>query len=536
MQGGSKKKIDSIKVLEFWLKNEKNISKTAEHFDIARSTVRAHLAKQSAGNKPIVGGQIHAPEHDTMPTPEKDTVHRYILTSAQNNTRVHSQFWNNLLAFAKHLDARIMVGTFTYNHNAYSQLSVKSGTHTVQDTMWYDSAIQPYIVDRRVQLAHGLVWCGEMNILPTAVHPISGLESYTGRASSIFPHAKISLESIASGKFEGTKFCYTTGTVTQRNYISKKSGLKAEWHHSYGATLVEINSSGSWWVRQLNADDDGTFYDLDTMVHNETVTHGHNVMAINWGDVHVAALEDEMAPIAWGTGGMLDQLHPQYQFMHDILDFRARNHHESKDAHQMFARHVSGQNNVEREINDVAAFLHQAEREWCQTVIVDSNHDNAFTRWLRDTDYRTDPENALYYLESQLEYYRAIERRDSNFHLLEWALRRAQGPKKVKFLREDESFIICPDKHGGIECGMHGHLGPNGSRGNPKRFAKMGRKCNTGHTHTAQIVSNVYVAGVTAALDMGYNVGPSSWSHSHIVTYENGKRSIVTMWCGKWRA
>ena len=530
------KNINSADILEFWQHNKRNISKTAAHFNIARSTVRAHLSKQNAGNKPFVGGQIHASEYDAMPTPTKGIVHRYILTSAQNNTRVNKSLWNNILAFAKHIDAQIMVSTFTYNHNAYGKMAVKRGTQKIQDQLWYDSAIEPYISDSRVQLARGLVWCGEMNILPTAIYPISGLESYTGRASSIFPHAKISLESIASGKFEGTKFCYTTGTVTQRNYISKKSGLKAEFHHSYGAALVEVDSSGSWWVRQLNATDAGTFYDLDTRVENEKITHGHNAMAINWGDVHVAALEDEMARSAWGPQGMLDMLHPRYQFMHDVLDFRARNHHDLKDAHRMFARHIHAQGNVESEVSEVARFLHQAGREWCDTLVVDSNHDGAFTRWLRDSDYKTDPENALYYLESQLEYYRALERRDRNFHVLEWAMRRAQCPKEVTFLREDQSFIICEDPHGGIECGMHGHLGPNGARGNPKQFAKMGRKCNTGHTHSAQIVNGVYVAGVTASLDQGYNVGPSSWSHSHIVTYESGKRTIITMWNGKWRA
>lgn len=464
------KGIDSLEVLEFWQANKKNISKTAEHFGIARSTVRAYLSKQNAGNKPLVGGQIHASEHDAMPLPESNTVHRYILTSVQNNTWIHSQFWNNLLAFSKHVDARIMVGTFTYDHNAYGRLAVKRGTRKVQHELWYDKAIEPYVVDNRVQLARGLVWCGEMSILPTAVYPISGLESYTGRASSIFPHAKITLESIASGKFEGPKFCYTTGTATQRNYISKKSGLKAEFHHSYGAALVKVDSSGSWWVRQLNATDEGTFYDLDMRVHNETITYGHHAMAINWGDVHVATLEDEMAQLAWGEGGMLDALHPRYQFMHDILDFGVRNHHDLKDAHKMFLRHVHGPNNVESEISEVASFLHQAGREWCDTVVVDSNHDNAFTLWLRDTDYKADPENALYYLESQLEYYRALERQDSNFHVLEWALRRAQCPKTVKFLREDESFIICQDPHGGIECGMHEHLGPNGARGTPLKW------------------------------------------------------------------
>ena len=42
--------------------------------------------------------------------------------------------------------------------------------------------------------------------------------------------------------------------------------------------------------------------------------------------------------------------------------------------------------------------------------------------------------------------------------------------------------------------------------------------------------------GITGGLDQGYNVGPSSWSNSHVPIYANGKRCILTMWRNKWRA
>jgi hypothetical protein len=44
------------------------------------------------------------------------------------------------------------------------------------------------------------------------------------------------------------------------------------------------------------------------------------------------------------------------------------------------------------------------------------------------------------------------------------------------------------------------------------------------------------VAGTSSKLDVGYNTGPSSWTHSHIVTYENGKRAVITLYAGSWRA
>jgi hypothetical protein len=377
-----------------------------------------------------------------------------------------------------------------------------------------------------------------MNILPTAERPLRNLETYTGRKSGIFPHTKIAMDSVASGKFEATKFNYTTGACTQMAYIQRKAGQKAEFHHSYGALLVEVDTDGRWFVRQINATSDGSFYELDLFVKGGKVTVENTVEAINWGDIHAEELDSEVSRLAWDEGGMLDTLKPKYQFMHDTVSFTRRNHHDRGNPHRAFEKFILSQESVEGELINTAAFLNNvSHRQWCKTIIVDSNHDNAMERWLREADYKSDPINAVFFLKAQLRKYQAIEKREAGFHMIEWALRDHLSCKKdIQFLREDESFVICRDAHGGIECGMHGHLGPDGARGAPLGLARMGRKANTGHTHKAGIIDGLYVAGTSSELDLGYNKGPSSWSHSHIVTYKNGKRAIITMWDGAWRA
>lgn len=516
-----------------------NISATARHFGLTRTTIRQHLRKTDAFKGKIVDGKIKSPKAEKRAFPKGDEVRRYILTSAQNNTYVHEKFWDNLIAYRDYLGAELLVGTFSYNINAYGKLAVKRGhAPSGSNDLWFDTKLLPFIEagdDRNIEIAPGLIWCGRANILPTAVRPLSGFETYTGRASGIFPHSKIELQSIASGKHEATKFNYTTGTVTQRNYIQKKAGLKAEHAHCYGALLVEVDGEGNWFVRQLNATDDGSFYDLDILVTNSTVQDGFRVEGITWGDIHAAVLDPDVREQCWGAGGMVDALQPNYQFMHDLIDFRARNHHDRNDPHVAFRQFVDQKDSVEREMQQAADFLGYSHRDYSKTVVVNSNHDNAFLRWLKECDYRRDPPNAVYFLQSQLAIYEAIEKGQDLFPV-EWAMRRAKCPEGVKFLREDESFVICRDKHGGIECGMHGHLGVNGAKASPLSLSKMGRKANTGHTHSASIIDGMYVAGVSATLDMTYNRGPSSWSRSHIITYRNGKRCIVTMWNNKWRA
>lgn len=490
--------------------------------------------------KPIAGGRDGIFEMAAVPLPAKGRVRRYLLTSAQNNTRLNDAVWDGLQAFSRHVGAEILVGRYTYNKSAYRHYGGRQekggGPGDQFADIWYDERLDPYLKDSRVEIAPGLMWCGEVNIIPTAARPLSGFESYTGRASGVFPHAKIAMESIAAPKGTGAKFNYTTGTVTQRNYIACKAGQKAEFHHAYGALLVEVDHTGNWFCRQINADKSGTFYDLDVKVSGGKVTTGHRLEAITWGDVHVAQLDPLVRDLAWGEDGMLDTLRPRFQFFHDALDMRARNHHELKDPHLMFERHVRGQESVSAEVTDLAAFFRGASRKFCKSVAVESNHNEALVRWLKEHDWRKDPVNAEFYLAATLAVIQAIRRGDKNFKMLEWAVAHQGGAPGVAFLGRDESFITCKDFGGGIENGMHGDVGPNGAKPSPYGFANTGRKANIGHAHSAGIFDGVYRAGTSSLFDLGYNRGPSSWSHSHIVTYPNGKRAIVTMWNGKWRA
>ena len=122
-----------------------------------------------------------------------------------------------------------------------------------------------------------------------------------------------------------------------------------------------------------------------------------------------------------------------------------------------------------------------------------------------------------------------------DINMTEWGLKSVGLNSIPKFLIADESFLICDDK---IECGMHGHLGSNGTMGTPSVLSRIGTKATTGHTHVAGIYHGVFVAGTSTKLtkDWSYTTGPSAWSWSHVILYKNGQRTIVTIKDGKWRA
>lgn len=538
-------------VSSVFTKNKGNISATAQELGISRSSVRRKLEGTGLMKKPLVGGTKIGTETEVRPLPKKGQVARYILTSAQNNTHVHEELMANLEALADYYSAEIIVGTYTYNQNNYGKLSVKRGKDKPEEKqLWYDPAITDYIKDQRIQLANGLVWCGEYNALPTNVNPLAGLESYTGRKSAIFPHAKLAMRSIATMQGEGVKLNYTTGTITQRNYIQKREGVIAEFHHIYGALMVEVNSEGHWWVRQLNQDEGtGTLQDLNVLVKDGDVVYTEErVEAVTHGDLHGVFADPE---IVAASLDMVDTLQPKYQFLHDIMEGAAVNPHQRKynTNHEKFHTWLRGYHKLDNELVDTVKLLASYERPFAQTVIVDSNHDDAWLkRWLREYDYRKDPPNTEIFLKLQAYLYGQIRNgvtdeqsraRTANpkmvrdINVLEYALREYGYKAKAKFLSADESFLTCERK---IENGMHGHLGPAGKFGSPAELSKMGRKANTAHTHSTGIWNGLYVAGTSSKLRWDYTKGPSNWTHSHIITYPNGKRTIVTVYNGAWRA
>jgi hypothetical protein len=519
------------RIAELYSKHGGSVAKIAQEMGLARGTVHHHIEKMGGIKKPLAAGSVKGTVEEPAKLPNQGHIKRYILTSAQNNTFVNKPFWNNLLALAKHYDAKIMVGTFSYNQNHYGELAVKKDkAKPVEKELWYDTAIEPYINDDRVALGEGLVWAGEMNIMPTSDDPLSGLETYTHRKSAIFPHVKLALRSIATMQGEGTKLNYTTGAVTLKNYIQKKAGLKAEHHHAYACLVVEVNSEGNWWVRQVGAAHaECELQDLDVKVNKGVVTTGNKVESVTWGDLHATMLDPVVEKASLE---MLDFLKPNTQFLHDIMEGASVNHHTAKNCHEKFRVYNRGLSSVESELTQTLDKVKAYDRPWCKTLIVDSNHDNWVTRWLTEHDYRSDMQNAVFFLEAQLATFKAIQQGDEQFHLLEWAMQRRGCPKDIRFLRTDESYVIC---NGKIEAGMHGHLGVNGARGTPQNLNKVGRRANTGHTHSCGIWNGLYVAGTSTKLRWNYNVGPSSWSNSHVVTYENGQRTICTLWAGKWK-
>lgn len=510
---------------------------------IPRTTIQNHLYKSRKdpfSHRP-------APRACEVATAfEPGEVKRFILTSAQDGTRLHEQFLTNLEAYRDWLSkdgaCELMVAGFTYNKSLFQE-------HSKHKVFWPER-ILPYMTNERTRIADKVDFCGEMNTLPTAEAPLSGFEAYTRDRWGVFPHAKLQLVSVPTMSHQPAKQIMTTGAITMPNYVPKKAGIKASFHHIFGAVLVEVNEDGHFFCRHLIGDDeDGSFYDLDRYVCDGQISEGNRARALTPGDVHVFQIDPEVSAATFGLAptserhteagrvwersnepSLLDRVNPEYLLIHDVCDFRVRNHHSIADPHDRYRLHINGTESVEEELREVAFFLTAvSERPGMETVVVESNHDLALRKWLSTADYRYDPPNARFFLQCQLAVYMAIEAGLKAFSIFEEVMRTgfADYPcSDVRFLRENEEDGFSID---GVEMSQHGHNGPNGARGNIKAFAKVAAKMTVGHSHSCGITGGAYQTGTTSLMDMGYNRGPGSWSHTHVVQYQSGKRALITI-------
>lgn len=529
------------RVLDEWEDCEGNITECAKRAGVDRRSAQRILQKFGL-NLPIFEGTNTGIKPIIRSLPPPGQIKRYIISCAQSNTPVYAPLLRNLEAYAEWLSkdgpVEILISRFSYNKRTYGANAVKPGTKKPSDNheMWFDEQISPYVCDERLQLAPGMVFNGDWEMYPTQTHPLAGLDTVNGRKSSIFPHVKMEMRSIATLPSEPVKLQYSTGAVTKLNYIKKRAGFIAEHYHTFGALIVEVQSDGNWWVRQLHSDGNGNLQDWTRRVTKGVVSDGHRIEGMQPGDVHASEIDPEVKRIIWGengTGGLIDELKPKYQFYHDLFSMRSRSHHEMHDFYRMYEKHMRSEESVWEEIETTARFVREADRPFCKAVVVRSNHDIHLEKWLATADFREDYMNARFFLEATLAKIEAMERADNRFMVLEWALRKANIPASVKFLVEDEPFVTCAKYGGGIENGMHGHLGPRGARGSPQNISKIGRRSNIGHFHAAGIYHGTYVAGTCSVLKLPYTKGPSDWTHSLVITYPNGKRSVITIWNGQ---
>lgn len=453
---------------------------------------------------------------------------RYVITSAQNMTPVHKKLWASLLTYCKRNQAELLVIPIRYK-NPTSRFD--------KEKDWWAEEIKPYLFAGRGELNDNIVVMGDIRIQPTAERPLQGFEAISGDKSAVFGHPRVALECVATPQNELPKMLWTTGSVSKENYTDSKAGKKGEFHHSFGAVVVEIANSKEFHVRQLNAERNGRFIDIagGKMLRYtpDGVEDAPPAAGLVMGDWHIDFRDSGVEQATFGKGGIVDVARPRKLIWHDVNDSYAISHHHRFDPFIALAKRRALRNLAQAEVQRAFDFIRKYTREDQQSVIVSSNHHEHLARWIRETDWRIDPDNAEFYLETALIMARhtsmKYEGADYPDPFIYWGEKALRG-KQFRFLRRDESFLVM-----GIENGFHGDEGVNGSRGSIAQFAKIGAKSVSGHTHVPGIRDGAYSVGTSGILRPKFVRGLSSWFQTDCLTYGNGKRTLINIINGKSR-
>lgn len=446
----------------------------------------------------------------------------FFLTYGQNATRVHPTFWEAVGVFCRHNKARLHVVK-----GYYKNPTSKAEESEMEHDNWWADEIEPYLTEERLQLGKHLKLFADVPTQPTASNPLTGFEGFLGTNFGVFGHPKRALKMVPSST-RRAKAMWTTGACTIANYSRSKAGKKGEHHHVIGGLVVEVDDDGVFFCRHVTATRDGSFTDLDTRYTPQGVQKAPPALSLTLGDYHSGREDEEVLE---GTEGLHECVSPKHLVLHDLFDFSARNHH-AKTHEERYDRRFD---TVEAELDGVVGSLHRVAG-WGdashQVVVVRSNHDEAFERWLNDTrvpDY--DPENEAYWCEV-----RARRKRKRTGPGKGWPdafpmeARRKGAPDSVRYLRRNEPFVLA-----GVDGAFHGDLGPNGSRGSVLAFTRIGVKVTIGHGHAPAIADGCFMVGLTAQLDHGYNKLPSTWAHAHCVLHADGKRQMIFIINGRFR-
>jgi hypothetical protein len=428
---------------------------------------------------------------------------RYIITSAQYNAGVNKALLVNMRNFAK-------------KHNVEQILVFPMRGKYIEEERLSPDLLEFELVDK-MKLNNNLM-LKTINGLPQQIDPFFGLAGKFSRDySHIIPSPKIRYKSIANNsKFP--RAIMSTGAITRPNYkMHTRIGQLANEQHQFGFVYVEIVNNTIFNARQIEATAKGDFHYLTEKYYGGKILK-ERPEALVLGDWHTGQTSPKVRKI---TIEMLKDIKPKRVVFHDIFDGKSISHHEDGNLLSELRAVRDATQFLEKEVNAVykeIIFFANTFKD-IQFIVVRSNHDDFLERYLQEKRFVYHPNNFLFSCEiiPKLVDQKAIP--------LQEALKLIGNiPSNVRFIQEDESYRVR-----GVELGVHGHRGSNGSKGSPKLFSRLNLRTITGHTHTPELLANAIVVGTSTKLRLPYTHGASSWLNAHGILYSSGKYGLITL-------
>jgi hypothetical protein len=458
-------------------------------------------------------------------TTEFDGYKKFVITAVQNNCSVNWDFYNALKKYCEINHAKLLLVPFKYRLPG-DALETSDRYEVPEEELFRKTA----------RLHPKLRLLADININPTIENPLGGLEALSKGDSLIIAHTQLQMKTLPVNDMSSPIVLTTTGVVTDSRYSQTKTGYRGAFNHSFSAVVIELDDD-IFHYRVLNGDDENGFYDWNGYYSKDSYDPEVKVEALIIGDEHVI-FQDEQVKAATYTNedSMVNVLKPKKLVRHDILDFASGSHHHQKSYLTKFAKHVMGTDDIEEELRITLKHIADTTPSWAESVIVDSNHNSHLDQWIDSVEPKQDFRNAklyhrlMYLMLDNLKPAGKAFQYPSAFKLWAQNTKHEFSLPKIKWLDKNESYKIC-----GIELAIHGHAGANGSRGGAKQFSKFSDKLICGHAHSPSIQCGAYVVG-TSTGRLSYANGFSSWANAHCAILSNGKRMMLFIINGRWRA
>jgi hypothetical protein len=453
---------------------------------------------------------------------------RYLFTAAQNGTPVQPKVWAALMHAREYYDAHLSVIQLRYK-NPTSQFSKSQENAEV-----WDPVTAPYWLNQRMTLNKNLTCAGDIKVIPTATSPLSGFEGLTGGESLILGHTRYQFTTVPVTSGKMAKILTTTGACTEPNYSNSRAGAGGEFHHCFGAVLVELDKNGIFYLRHLNFTDEGVCTDLDKMFTPDGVQDAPPPEAMILGDTHVAVTDTRVDRATFGKGGLVDRYKPKRIVWHDVFDGQSVNPHEAGDPFVEQALATDDRDNVKAEVDQAVDHVAKRTPKGAQSFIVSSNHDDFLRRWIVKSDWKIlATKNRAFYLRMAAVMVEGATTVDGMAHYpspFPYCIAQRKFTN-IRCLSLGESLVI--EK---TQCGYHGHKGPNGARGSIKNMSRIGDKVAIAHGHGPGANGGARQVGHNAKQSQPYTLGsPTSWMHTDLLIYKGVKSQLITIIAGKHR-
>lgn len=458
----------------------------------------------------------------------ENDVRTFVITAAQNATPIHENFWANLLHLCEQENGEPIVIPYRYT-NPTSHWGQNARTND-----WWSKEIISYCVNHRFQLNARVEVMADQKKSPTAVDPLSSLESHTGAKWGIVGSPKMRLKCIANGADSMSKILTTTGACTLPNYTPTTAGDKGKFHHVFGACLVQTKGAKAF-IYQIIADDEGNFIHKDTEYRDGAAYQAPAALAFMMGDIHADWVDPGATKATFGDGGMVPLLRPLELVWQDVNDFYAGSHHHEKP--EMFftrlVKHNAGRSDIRAELERSFGYVNEHAPDYCRNIFPWSNHGNEHLwKWLNSKDPREDYVNFQFWLDTWQEIMKTAKLGDHGAESVDpyayWGSQMLEDPDRATFCNSIDPYRIAE-----VDI-VHGHMGPNGARGSTKNLARASEKVMSGHGHSPEIFEGHTRVGKMARR-MEYERGPSSGALCNGVIYANGKRALYFIDGTEWQ-